>query len=224
MVLVNSRVSPCALRVGAFGSPVLLRSVEAIVRTEPGMEWAGSAAEVNTAIEICESGTNVLLIDSEWDPDWKLCLMLTNVHPELTVVGLLGSAARNPVASSWALLHGVSGIVGTDAETDRLRDAIRDAVDFGHYVDPGLEVTAKPAARRPDVPGKPLSAREFEVLQLVADGRTAGQIGHRLGITADTVRTHICHILRKLNARDRAHAVALSFQMSLLPGRSRPSV
>jgi DNA-binding CsgD family transcriptional regulator len=45
---------------------------------------------------------------------------------------------------------------------------------------------------------------------------TAEKIGQRLSISAGTVRTHIYRLLRKLNARDRAHAVALSFRMSLL--------
>lgn len=90
---------------------------------------------------------------------------------------------------------------------------------LGRYINATLEVSVIPMAQKSELRGKPLSEREFEVLQLIADGRTAEQIGRRLGITADTVRTHVHRLLRKLDARDRAHAVALSFQMSLLPVR-----
>jgi ATP/maltotriose-dependent transcriptional regulator MalT len=65
--------------------------------------------------------------------------------------------------------------------------------------------------------GQLLSRRELEVLGLIADGRTADAIGHQLGIASTTVRTHTMHILRKLNARDRAHAVACGFNLQLLP-------
>lgn len=65
-------------------------------------------------------------------------------------------------------------------------------------------------------PGNPLTARELEVLQLIAEGMTAERIARRLNVSVSTVRTHTYRLLRKLNARDRAHAVALSFQMSLL--------
>jgi DNA-binding NarL/FixJ family response regulator len=209
------------LRVAVFSrTPALCRSVEAIIRADDELAWVDAVCSVDSAVKLCESArADVLLIDSDGDPDWKLCLMLTRLFPRLTVVGLLGDADRSPVASSWALLHGAKGIVGVDAETERLGVAIRGAVHRGHHVDSGLAVSTPPAGHKADVRDKPLTAREYEVLLLVADGRTAEQIGHRLGIAADTVRTHVCHILRKLNARDRAHAVAVAFRRSLLPGR-----
>jgi DNA-binding NarL/FixJ family response regulator len=214
-------MSDRVLRVAVFGRlPALRRSVEAIVRADDELVWVDAVCSVDSVITLCESARmDVLLIDSDSDPDWKLCLMLTRLFPRLTVVGLLGDADRSPVASSWALLHGAKGIVGVDAETERLGMAIRGAVRRGHHVDSGLAVRAAAAPQKTELRGKPLSAREYDVLLLIADGRTAEQIGHRLGIAADTVRTHVCHILRKLNARDRAHAVAISFQRSLLPGR-----
>jgi DNA-binding NarL/FixJ family response regulator len=185
------------------------------------MVCAGEGDEVADVLRLCEAGAlDVLLIYSESDPGWKLCLMITSFFPKLTVVALLGTNAENPVAGSWALLHGARGLVGISAEAERLGVVIRGAVEFGHYVDPALEVSLTPAPPQPGkLAGRPLSAREFEVLQLIADGRTADQIGQRLGITTDSARTHIGQILRKLRARDRAHAVAISFENALLPAR-----
>ncbi|HYS40217.1 MAG TPA: response regulator transcription factor [Pseudonocardiaceae bacterium] len=213
------------LRVAVFGRlPSLCRSVEAIIRADAELDWVDAVGSVDSAVQLCESGrADVVLIDSDSDPDWKLCLMLTKLFPMVTVVGLLGDTDRSPVSASWALLHGAKGIVGVDAETERLGMAIRGAVQRGHHVDSGLAVSTARPEQKAEVRGKPLSAREYEVLLLIADGRTAEQIGHRLGIAADTVRTHVCHILRKLNARDRAHAVAVAFRRSLLPGRLPPS-
>jgi DNA-binding NarL/FixJ family response regulator len=202
----------------------LSRNVEAIIRLEPDLRWAGTVEDVHAVLRLCESDQpDVIVLDSGSDPGWQLCLMLTGLFPRLTVVALLDEQANEPVAAAWALLHRASGIIGVDAESDRLGTAVRDSVRRGRYVDPGVEVSMNPPAQRGDLQGKPLSVRELEVLQLIADGRTAENIGHRLGISADTVRTHVYRILRKLNARDRAHAVALSFQMSLLPTRTNPS-
>jgi len=217
-------VSARVMRVALFGtSETLTHSVHAIVGADPEIVWMGAVDEVKAVIELCENRSiDVLLIYSDSDPGSKLCLMLTNFFPELTVVVLLAAESQNPIAASWALLHGARGLIGVDADAERLGVAIRGAVDFGHHVDSDLEVPVASTSQRNQrnhLGGRPLSAREFEVLQLIATGLTAEQIGRRLGITTDTVRTHIGHILRKLKARDRAHAVAISFEMSLLPGR-----
>jgi DNA-binding CsgD family transcriptional regulator len=55
----------------------------------------------------------------------------------------------------------------------------------------------------------PLSPRETEVLALIATGLSSKQIARRLGIKYGTVKNHVLHILAKLNAANRAHAVAL---------------
>jgi DNA-binding CsgD family transcriptional regulator len=61
-----------------------------------------------------------------------------------------------------------------------------------------------------------LSPRQFEVLQLVADGCTNGEIAQRLWITEETAKTHVRRILLALRAESRAHAVAIGFRNSLI--------
>ncbi len=60
-----------------------------------------------------------------------------------------------------------------------------------------------------------LTARELDVLELVAEGRTTPEIARAVWITEDTVRTHITRILRRVGARTRAHAVAIAFTEDL---------
>jgi DNA-binding NarL/FixJ family response regulator len=198
-------------------SPSLRRNVESIIGGEPDLRWMGSHDGVGAVISLCGSDCpDVLMIDSRSDPDWKLCLVATGLFPNLTVVALLNDGSAHPVDEAWGLLHRASGIVGVAPKPDRLGMAIRGAVRFGRYVHSDLEVSVVPSSDECSLRGKPLTARELEVLQLIAEGLTAEKIGHRLSISAGTVRTHIYRLLRKLNARDRAHAVALSFRMSLL--------
>ena len=58
--------------------------------------------------------------------------------------------------------------------------------------------------------------RELEVLQLVADGLVNREIGTRLFLSEETVKSHVRHLLAKLQARSRAHAVAVGFRRGII--------
>lgn len=58
--------------------------------------------------------------------------------------------------------------------------------------------------------------REIEVLQLVSDGLVNREIGQRLFLSEETVKSHVRHLLAKLQARSRAHAVAIGFRRGLI--------
>ncbi|MFD7016073.1 helix-turn-helix transcriptional regulator [Streptomyces sp. NPDC059928] len=68
--------------------------------------------------------------------------------------------------------------------------------------------------------GAPLSAREVDVLDGIARGRTYAQIAADLGLSTDTVATHARRLMAKLGARDRGHAVGTGFRLGLLGDRS----
>jgi DNA-binding NarL/FixJ family response regulator len=58
--------------------------------------------------------------------------------------------------------------------------------------------------------------REIEVLQLISDGLVNHEIGDRLFLSEETVKSHVRHLLAKLQARSRAHAVAIGFRRGLI--------
>ena len=58
--------------------------------------------------------------------------------------------------------------------------------------------------------------REVEVLQLISDGLVNREIGERLFLSEETVKSHVRHLLAKLQARSRAHAVAVGFRRGLI--------
>jgi DNA-binding NarL/FixJ family response regulator len=64
--------------------------------------------------------------------------------------------------------------------------------------------------------GREPSAREIEVLQLIADGLANREIGDHLHLSEETVKSHVRHLLAKLEARSRAHAVAIGFRRRLV--------
>src|SRR5439155_19803321 len=90
------------------------------------------------------------------------------------------------------------------------------------YIDPALAPLTTPGRSRggdPSVgrrPRMPLSRREYQVLQLVAEGLENAAIAKVLYLSVETVRTHVKSILRKLSARDRTHAVTIAFRAGIL--------
>jgi DNA-binding NarL/FixJ family response regulator len=64
--------------------------------------------------------------------------------------------------------------------------------------------------------GQDPTARENEVLQLISDGLANREIGERLFLSEETVKSHVRHLLAKLQARSRAHAVAVGFRRGLI--------
>jgi len=80
---------------------------------------------------------------------------------------------------------------------------------------PVAEVIDFPPRQQPELEHFP-TAREIEVLQLVSEGLVNREIGDRLYLSEETVKSHVRHLLAKLQARSRAHAVAVGFRRGLL--------
>jgi DNA-binding NarL/FixJ family response regulator len=85
----------------------------------------------------------------------------------------------------------------------------------GSWEDPLHEPPPKPPKRIP---------RTIQALALAAEGLTNGEIGEKLHVTEDTVKAHLRRIYRKLDARDRAHAVHIACHRGLLPCHSIESL
>ncbi len=115
---------------------------------------------------------------------------------------------------SEGLDAGVSGFVLKEAPIDDLLRAIRSVASGGTYVDPVLAGTlagSPPGAKRPE-----LTVRERDILRLLADGLSNEEIGARLFISPETVRTHVRKAMTKLGADTRTQAVARALRDELI--------
>jgi DNA-binding NarL/FixJ family response regulator len=113
-----------------------------------------------------------------------------------------------------ALDVGARGFVLKEAPLQDLVRAAERVAGGEAYVDPvlaGILVGAPATSRVPT-----LTQREREVLRLLADGRANDAIGTELGISVETVRTHIRKAMDKLDADTRTHAVATALRQSLI--------
>ena len=112
---------------------------------------------------------------------------------------------------SEALKAGVKGYVRKDSPSDDLVRAIEAARAGEFYVDPGLSSTIVL-----DEADRTLSARQREILQMLADGMQTEAVATKLGLSTETVRTHTKRILAKLEASTRTQAVAIGIRHGLI--------
>ena len=119
-----------------------------------------------------------------------------------------------------ALRAGASGFVLKDDPPEQLIAAIRTVAAGDALLSPAvtkrvIKKFARPARREPPKGLDELTARELEILRLIAAGLSNAEIGGRLYISETTVKTHVTHILQKLDLRDRVQAVVLAYQTGM---------
>jgi DNA-binding NarL/FixJ family response regulator len=141
---------------------------------------------------------------------------IKDAAPETKVILITVDESRGAV--SEAIQAGVSGYLLKDATPDALVDAARNAIEGNAVIHPQLTKTFIEEARSAgDEPrSTPLSKREREILQKVADGATTRQVASELGISPHTVKTHLERIFEKLGANDRAQAVAIAIRTGIV--------
>jgi DNA-binding NarL/FixJ family response regulator len=119
-----------------------------------------------------------------------------------------------------ALRAGASGFVLKDDPPEQLLAAIRTVAGGDALLSPAVTKRVIKQFTRIPRPAPPkeldeLTAREREILRLIAGGLSNAEIGQQLYITETTVKTHVTHILQKLGLRDRVQAVVLAYQTGL---------
>ncbi len=201
--------------------PIFREGLHSVIEHTPGLRWAGHAASHHAAIQLCEQARpDVVLLDAAFDPRCHLTTVLTESHPALVVVVLVGPEQRTPAYLATARAAGAHGVLPRAAEPRRLTDGVRRAyVERGH-IDPALAPLLDAPGAGPGVggvpPQTPLSRREYQVLQLIAEGMENSAVAETLYLSVETVRTHVKSILRKMAAHDRTHAVTKAFRAGLL--------
>jgi DNA-binding NarL/FixJ family response regulator len=121
------------------------------------------------------------------------------------------ASSDDPYAVRSAFQAGAQAYLLKSASAAIVTDGVKRVLDGGVYADP----TVAPLLATGNTP-RELSAREVEVLQLVADGQSNKEIGEALSLSALTVKSHLSRIGRKLGTGDRAQMVALAMRAGVI--------
>jgi DNA-binding NarL/FixJ family response regulator len=177
-----------------------------------GIEVVGEAADGRGAVEaVGEKAPDVVVMDLNMPglSGAEATRRLTDVNPAARVLVLSVSAEEADVTE--AILAGAMGYVLKDSPVEEIISGIRAAARGESLISPRIAAMLMHRIRdreeaEPPLPPLPLSARELEVLTLVADGRTNQEIGEALFIGPSTARNHISSILMKLQVDNRVQA------------------
>jgi DNA-binding NarL/FixJ family response regulator len=200
------------------------RGLEAMLSTAPGVTVVGEA-------EACEEGVagvarlrpDIVLLDIRMPgTDGLACLdALKRLDPPVAVVIVTLYDDRRYVLE--AVRRGAAGYLLKDASTADLLAMLGAVADGQLAVEPGLlrDALTAPAEEHADAVqararSYSLTAREMDVLALLAEGMTNKEIGGRLQIAEDTVKKHVQSVIWKLGAADRTQAAILAYRAGLL--------
>ena len=188
----------------AARSSVVRAGLESVVRSSTSLQLAGSLdwALINSA----EFEADVVLMEAGGVP----------IEEVSQPVVLLADVSDSALVDA-SLRSGIRGVISREATPEEIESAIQ-AVNVGLVVIPaGSLPDLLPDLRPPaQALAEPLSDRELEVLNLIAEGQSNKLIAHSLGISEHTVKTHVASILAKLGAASRTEAVSQAIRRGLV--------
>jgi DNA-binding NarL/FixJ family response regulator len=213
-----------AERRGAIGllivddHPVVRDGLRGMFAGDPQFSVLGEAGTGVEAVTVAEAvRPDVILMD--------LRMPAMNGVEAITALRDRGIEARVLVLTTYdtdrdvlpAIEAGATGYLLKDAPREELFRAVRAAARGEAVLAPSVATRLMGQLRSPAK--EPLSPRELEVIELIAQGSTNREAAARLFISEATVKTHLLHIYAKLGVNDRAAAVAAAFERGLLtPG------
>jgi DNA-binding NarL/FixJ family response regulator len=205
--------------------PVMREGLLAIVARDAHLTVVGQAATTAEAIEVARRTEPAVVVVTHEPPDVNGIAVgraLTQHGPPPGVVLLLNDGRQETLLE--ALQAGVRGLLAKRTASHELAPAIRtvasgstvlalpDAIGLLGRLVHRFPVTFVGRSRELSE----LTRREIEVLQLIAKGQSNHRIARDLSLSEATVKSHVYHMCRKLNIRDRTQAVILAYESGLV--------
>jgi DNA-binding NarL/FixJ family response regulator len=189
-----------------------------LLTTIPEFEIVGEAGDGREALSVVEkTKPDVVLLDVNM-PVMGGVEMVEALHEKQQPRILMLTISKHDEDLFGAIAAGADGYLLKDAEPEELRRAINHVAEGRSVLSP--EVTGRVLKAVSSSQGIPpevaLSKREMDVLRCLAKGMTSVQIASDLFISENTVKTHVRHILEKLEASNRAEAVSRAMQLGII--------
>ena len=182
---------------------------------EPEFEVVGEAANGVEAVDLADwRKPDVVLMDLRM-PELDGATAIARIkerNPRVNALVLTTYESDADVVK--AIENGATGYMLKDAPREDLLQAIRDAAEGKPLLAP--TVTARIMDRMREPAAEALTAREIEILELVAEGARNKEIAKELWITEMTIKTHMTHIFEKLGVNDRTAAVTVALRRGIL--------
>ena len=200
--------------------PVFRDGLHALVDAAPDLDFVGEATTGIEAVDLAASGRPAVILMDLRMPDLSGIEATRRILEADPTVGILIVTMSEDDESLFAAMRaGARGYIPKDADSDELLRAIRAAAVgeaiFGASIARRMMTFFAAGARGPADPFPELTEREHEILELIAAGRSNGDIAQRLGITGKTVRNHVANVFNKLQVADRSQAIVRAREAGL---------
>ena len=195
--------------------PVVRDGLRGMFSSAPGFEVLGEAADGREAVTLAEElRPDVILMDLRMPGMGGVAAITEITNRGLPCKVLVLTTYDTDSDTIPAIEAGATGYLLKDAPREELFTAVRAAAEGRAVLSPAIASRLVNRVREPRPTS--LSAREIEVLRLVARGTTNQEIAAELFISQATVKTHLTHIYAKLGVKDRAAAVAAGYDQGIL--------
>jgi NarL family two-component system response regulator LiaR len=193
------------------------QGVAAFLRTEPDLELVGEASDGLEAAELCRiHQPDVALVDLLMRGGGPEGIReIQKVSPRTQVVVLTSYEDGDHAVK--AIRAGALSYLLKDVAAEDLVLAIRRAAVRQATIHPRVAGLLANAVRQPDDQGEALTAREQEILGLIAQALSNKQIAQKLGIAEKTVKVHVSNVLAKLGLPDRTNAAVYAWKAGYVP-------
>jgi len=191
--------------------PVVRQGIRALLEREIGGVEVEDAPTPDAALDAYDGNAPDVVIIDPRSAGAEVGALVTRLSTELASPIVVFTSNGGARLLAEALKAGVKGYVRKDSPPEDLVRAIRAAQSGDFYVDPALSSTI--VLEEGD---RTLTARQREILQMLADGMQTEAVAKRLGLSTETVRTHTKRILAKLHADTRTQAVAIAIRNGLI--------
>ncbi|MEU1280969.1 response regulator transcription factor [Streptomyces sp. NPDC005805] len=198
--------------------PVVRDGLRGMFESAPGFRVLGEAADGEEGVALAlRLDPDVVLMDLRMPGGGGVAAIAELVRRGARSRVLVLTTYDTDTDTLPAIEAGATGYLLKDAPREELFTAVRAAAEGRTVLSPAVASRLVSRVRRPAAPEEEqLSAREREVLELVARGTSNKEIARELFISEATVKTHLTHIFAKLGARDRAAAVATAYDRGIL--------
>ena len=214
----TTQSEPNSIRIMIVDDHLLVRDgLKLLVSTFDDLEVVADAGDGQQAIELCEEvQPDVILMDIVMPAmdGPTATARIRKAWPEVQVLALTSFVEEDLVRR--AIGAGAIGYLLKKASAEELANAIRAAYQGRSTIDSDAMQVLIQSTHRPPSLGHDLTAREREVLALLADGLTNKQIAKKLILSPATVRVYVSNILSKLGASNRTEAARLALEHHLI--------
>ena len=202
---------------------IVRQGLRALLQSEPHFSLVGEAGDGIEAVRLAERLKPDVLITDVMMPGLNGLEVTRQVTKSLPLTRIIIlSMYTNDAYVFEAFKNGALAYVLKDSQAADLIQAVREVIAGRRYLSPplserALELYMRRVESVPDDPYELLTSREREVLQMVAEGRTSGEIANRLFISPRTAEGHRANLMRKLGLQNNADLIRFALKRGILP-------